>query len=164
MAIEFQYPTAQILVAGISSLSALMCGVLIWQWYISKNVVSDYIKLYQKRHLTKGAGFLWPLLPDCIEKSWQQCSGVKREFLDIPLSEPGILRRYLWLSLAKNLSLNFLDSTFGGKFKDKERKNSFRLVQTKSAFSNGFFQDQEEMVHTKYRNSISTFLHCSILL
>jgi hypothetical protein len=46
-------------------------------------------------------------------------------FLDITLSQPGILPRSWWLSLARNLPLYFLDSTFGGKIPGHRKNNPF---------------------------------------
>jgi hypothetical protein len=46
-------------------------------------------------------------------------------FLDIPLTHPGILSRSWWLSLARNLPLYFLDSTFGGKIPGHRKNNPF---------------------------------------
>jgi hypothetical protein len=68
---------------------------------------------------------MFTLAADYLEKSWQHCPGVQRKycwifhFLSLEYFQ---LPRSLWLSLARNLPLNILEGTFGGKFKMEKEK------------------------------------------
>jgi hypothetical protein len=90
---------------------------------------------------------LWPgILPRSKKTGWFTCSqsGV---FLDSPVPQPVIHPRSWWLSLTRNLTLNFLDSLFGEKILRCREKKSF--LGSDSMFSlsaMGFFQNQEERV------------------